>query len=461
MSTIDRAVHTAPGRLPLLGHALKLHRDPLAFLDSLQGQGEIVRIFLGPRPAYVLNDPELVHRILVAGDDSVDKGALFERARRVIGESLITSTGTAHRTRRRRVQPAFHRARIDRYLDAMLREADEATAGWEDGQQIDLGRTVNDLTLSVAARTLFTTRADDGTAERMAANVPVLFAIAATLTMLPSWWRRLPTPGNHRFDQASANVRAAVTDALARRRSGTDVAEGAAGDVLDILLASRTEDGGTPMSDREIQDEIITLVVTGAETTRALILATLHELGRHPEVADRMVAEMDSVIGTSPVRPEQLRLLEYTGHVIAETLRLYPNWLLTRRVLRPTKLGPVLAPAGTELIYSPYLLHRNPALYPDPDRFDPDRWLTGEKPRRGAFIPFGNGAHKCVGDHFALSEALAVLATIHRKWRLRPIAGLTPGLVAKAGPIYPTPLHLRAESRSRSRPAPFVPRQRA
>jgi len=439
-------VPTAPGGLPLLGHALRLYREPLRFMESLRQHGPIVRVRLGTGDAYLLTAPDLVHQLLVMGDDKVDKGRLFDRARPIFGDGLAVSTGEVHRRQRRLVQPAFLRSRIDNYVDTMRAGAAATTSAWTSGQEVDLGRALNDLALSIAAQALFTTRPGSDTAAEVARYIPDINAGTASLALLPTWWRRLPTSGNRRFREATRRLRATVDDAVRRYRQG----DGSPDDVLSVLLTAREEGGGESMSDSLVHDEVVTLMLAGTETTRAVLCAAFHELGRRPEVAERLYAELDTVLAGDPVGAADVSRLDYTGRFLTEVLRRYPFWLLTRRTLTPTELGGAELPAGTELLYSPYLLHHDPSLFPDPEHFDPDRWLpgSGAKPPRGAFIPFGNGIHRCIGDNFAIVEATVVLATIASRWRLEPLPGEEPRLVVAGGPVYPGPLRMRAMART-------------
>jgi cytochrome P450 len=263
---------------------------------------------------------------------------------------------------------------------------------------------------------------------------------------------RMPTPGNRRYHQAHNRLRHAVNGIITDHRAGnTDH-----GDVLSALMPARgPAEGGAvaELTDTEISDNVINFLIAGSDTTARTLAWSLYLVAQHSSIEERLHAEADTVLAGAPASFKHLSRLRFCGFVVTEALRLYPPaWLITRTVTSDTRLGGHDLPAGTTLVYSPYLLHRRGDLHPDPDRFDPDRWDSSHRPAppRDAFVPFGNGARKCIGDQFALTQATITLATISARWRLEALTG--PPIRATGGLLLkPKGLQMRVTAR------PFAP----
>jgi cytochrome P450 len=417
-------VRTAWGRRPLSGHGRRLNRDTLAFLRELRGYGPMVRIHIGPRPVYVVNSPELIREVLAVQARGFDKGAMFDTLRKPLGNGLITSTGEHHHRQRRLIQPGFHAERIERYTTIMA-ECSAALAGrWKPGQDVDLTREIDRLVLDIMLRTLFAT--DPGPELHAAVRewLTVKYrSMRLALSPFQAWAERLPLlPGWRPADGGPLErLRAEQLRLIARYRAdGTD-----RGDLLSMLLLARTPDG-TGMTDDEVADEVVTFFLAGTGTVSASLAWAVHEVCRHPEVERRLRHEVDTVLAGRPPGFADLRRLRYTRRILTETLRLHPvAWLSMRRTVRPLDIGGLALPAGTNVWFSPYALHRDAALYEAPDRFAPDRWPDDPsvKPPRGTYLPFGAGNRLCVGEEFAWAELAIALATFVGRWRLVPAAG--------------------------------------
>jgi cytochrome P450 len=400
-----RMVPVAPGRLPILGHIPVLWRNPLRFLESLRTVGDIVRVDLGNWPVYVLTSPELVREALTGRAASLARGRIYDRARSLFGNGLATSDGALHHRQRRLIQPAFHRARIAGYADIMCHHAAELAAGWQPGQRIDVDTAMHDLTMRTVVSALFS--ADLGpAATEVRQLMPVVMKGIATRMVTPKRLDNWPIPANRRFDLAAARLRHIVSTVIAAYR-----ADGCERDDLLSMLSATT------MTDEQVCDEVISLLMAGTETPGLTLAWTFHELAAHPDAERRLHAELDTVIGDRPVTHDDLPRLTYTSQILNEALRLHSVLLFTRRATATTNLGGVVIPPGTEVAYSPYALHRDPRVYGCPARFDPDRSSTR------LFAPFGAGHHKCIGDFFAMTEMQITLATIAGRWRLRPAPG--------------------------------------
>ncbi|MFD4661259.1 cytochrome P450 [Kitasatospora sp. NPDC058444] len=424
MPTTSRppAPPVAPGRLPLIGHALALWRRPLEFLDSLTAYDPIVAAHLGPQPSYVLTGPELVHRVLVGEAASFAKGRSFDKLRPYLGNGLATSEGAFHLRQRRLVQPAFHHGRIAHYVDTMARLAAERADSWRPGQVVDVTLQMLELSLAVVTSTLFSTSLDESAAAEIRRALPVVLRGMYTRVLDPTnLWHRLPTPGNRRLADAHDRLRSAVDRLIHAERAERT---GGRPDLLATLLRARDADSGEAMTDRQLHDELITLLVAGTETAAGGLAWLFHELGRHPLVDQRLHQELQDHVEL-PLTAHQLPRLGHTRRIVDESLRMRnPGGITIRRAITEVELGGYRFPEGTEFIFSALVLHRNPRHFPDPLRFDPDRWLPDRPPvPRGAFVPFGAGHHLCVGESFARTEMMTVVATVASRWRLAPAPG--------------------------------------
>lgn len=424
METEKLRLGTAPGRLPTLTHAWNLLRQPLQFLTSLSSVGDIVKIRLGLEWGYLVLNPELLHRILVTEPAVFDKGgALIETARLLVGNGLGTCPFADHRRQRRLLQPAFKRDRLAKYAAVMERQIGALVGSWQPGAIIEVSSELRSFMLAVVARTLFVREEAPELVEEVQRSMPVIFSGIAWRMFLPfkPLWK-LPLPGNRRFDRAFTQIRTLASNIVATyRQSGVDH-----GDLLSTLLAARDEDTGKGMTAKEIGDQIVTLLVGGVEAPSTVLSWAFHLLGQNPEVERQMHAEVDRVLMGRMASFDDIPELDYTQRVLTETLRLYsPAWLLTRRTTADTELGGHQIARGTTILFSSYLMHRNPDFFPDPERFDPDRWLPdrAKSVPRFAMLPFGGGSRKCIGDAFGMTVDTLALASLAARWRLRPIPG--------------------------------------
>ncbi|GAA2767143.1 cytochrome P450 [Streptomyces paradoxus] len=424
-------------------------RDNLGFIDSLRDTREpLVEIVLQPGTrTIVVQDPALIHQMLKALAPTLDKGRLYDKLGQLLGDSVVTATGRPHVRKRRQLQPAFAHTEISRYVDIMRDEVTATVAGWELGRPLDVREAMVGLSLDMLAKTVFAGSLDDAVFRRLRSDLSVVMNGVGVRLMLPDWAERLPLPFNRRFDRARAGVRATVNTAVEElQSSGHDT-----GDMLSMLLRAVDEETGEPLTGHQICSEILTLAVAGTETTASVLSWALYELARNPDIEARVLAELDEVLGERPVALDDVTRLPYLNRVITETLRLHhPGWLVTRRTTEETRLGKWTLPAGTELAYCQHALHRDPERFPDPLRFDPDRWTdAAQEPPPGAFLPFGDGKHKCMGDRFARTEMVTAIATMLRSVRLELAEGQATRQVAR---LTVRPRALRMTVRARNRP---------
>lgn len=411
---------------------LSFRKDPIGFLShAAQTCGDLVGFKFGPQWAMLVNDPDLIKDVLVTHDQCFGKGRGLQRAKRLLGEGLLTSEGSFHRRQRRLAQPAFHRQRVQSYGTVMTHYAGELQRNWQSGSTLDIDREMMHLTLAIVAKTLF-----DSDVTREAE------AIGQALTTTMESWRqlmlpfselleKLPLPSMRRFRQARARLDATIYRIIEQRRA--DPAD--RGDLLSMLMAAQDSEGdGTSMSDLQLRDELMTLFLAGHETTANVLTWTWYLLSQNPDVEARLHEEVDRVLAGRLPQAEDLPQLAFTEKVLAESMRLYPPaWIIGRRTLRPYEVGTYRVPANTLVLMSPFIMHRDARYYPDPLRFDPERWTPEAKAARPrfAYFPFGGGSRQCIGEAFAWMEGTLLVATLAQHWRMR----LVPG-----HPVVPRPL---------------------
>ena len=399
-----------------------LRRDTLGSLARMAHEhGDVSRFRIGHWQYWFFVHPEAIRDVLVTHDDCFIKGPALRRAKATLGDGLLTSEGELHRRQRRLVQPALHPQQVSRYADAMTSIAGEVADQWRDGEAIDVHRQMMNLTLRIVAKTLFD--AD------VAADVdPIGQAMDVSVGMFQramSPWgpllNYLPLPSNYRFVRAWGKLTDTIDRFIRERRenhAGRD-------DLLSRLVrATDSEGDGGAMTDRQLRDEAITLFTAGHETTANALTFALYLLARHPEAQLRLREELDQVLAGRPPTVGQVDQLPYTRMVLSETMRLYPPaWGLGREPTREVTIGGHEVPAGAVVLLSQWVTHRDARWWPDPLRFDPQRFAPeqrGVRPR-WAYFPFGGGARQCVGEAFAWMEAVLVLARVAQRWQFEPV----------------------------------------
>ncbi|MFG2194236.1 cytochrome P450 [Streptomyces sp. NPDC048639] len=445
MTTALRAVPRAPGRLPLVGHAVPLLRNPLTFLQELRSTGDFVRVDVGTLPIYFVTSAELTHELLVSKARHFDKGRFFIRARILVGDALPTAPSHIHRPHRRLMQPMFHHTRIAEYARVMATRAKAMSDAWTSGQVVAVDQELAEFSVATLGETMFSTEISRPAAEAVRRDVPILLKNALVRTVTPRLFDRVPIPANRQFDAASSRLRRVIDDVIAASHAQGDTE---CNDLLHLLLAARDADTGEALTDKEVRDELVAIMFAGTETTASTLAWTFHELASRPDVEERLLAEIASVVGDRPVTFEDVPRLTYTDQVLKEISRLHSVPLLMRQATAPVELGGVHLPVGTEVAFSLYALHRDPRQYDDPARFDPDRWLPErrEKLPREGFVPFGSGNRKCIGDGFAWAEIVITLATVLPRWRFEPLPGHEVREVASAV-AHPDELPMRVVAR--------------
>lgn len=403
----------------------QLGRDRLGMLTAAAQYGDAVRISIGPRSLYFFNHPDHAKHVLADNSANYHKGIGLVQARRALGDGLLTSEGALWRRQRSVVQPVFGHRRITGQAGIVAEEAallvDRLRARQGDGP-VDVVRELTGLTLGVLGRTLLD--ADlarfDAIGESFEAVQDQAMFEMASLGAVPTW---VPLPRQVRFRRARRHLQRVVDRLVAERAA--DLREDA-GDALSRLIVSTRREADPQVGRQRLRDELVTLLLAGHETTASTLGWTFHLLDRHPRVWERLRAEAVEVLGDRPPGYADLKRLRYTAMVVSEAMRLYPPvWILTRQAQADDDVGGFHVPAGSDVLISPYTLHRHPAFWSEPERFRPDRFDPGQQTDRPryAYLPFGAGPRFCVGSHLGMLEASFVLAAVARELRLVTVPG--------------------------------------
>lgn len=430
----------APGPTghPLLGSALALRRDPLGtFLRAQREHGDVVRMTAGPpglrTVVYCVFSPEGTHQVLATQAANFRKDNVFyEEIRKTGGNGLLTSQDDAYLRQRRLIQPLFTKKRVDSYATAITREAEAIAERWRNTPDVDVVREMDRLALRTVARVLF--GADvEAAVDVIHANFPVISAYitrrAYSPLRLPRTW---PTPSNRRAEAATRAVYEVCDRIIAARRSNAN--EAAAGteetdkatdatadaDLLSLLSEARNDEDGS-LDATELRDQVLVFLLAGHETTATSMAFALHLLARHPEVRARAQEEVDALPPGEPYTAATMDQLPYLTRVLKETMRLYPAApLVGRRAVAETEIDGHIIPAGADILISPWVTHRHPAHWDNPDRFDPDRFTPDQETARHryAWVPFGGGPRACIGRHFSMLESVLALAVLLREYDL-------------------------------------------
>ena len=421
---MNRAVPPGPKGHWLRGSIREFARDRLGFLDeNFRSYGDVVAFRLGPYRIVQVNHPDLIEDVVVTRNRSFIKHFALKQTKTTLGKGLLTSEGDFWRRQRKLAQPAFHRDRIAGYADVMVRYGERMLNSWADGQVRDVQDDMMRLTLEIVAKTLFDAEMAGEAADASAAMDTLMRCFTARLNSpvkLPEW---VPTPVNLRLRRSIARLDRIIFRFIAERRASNEERD----DLLSMLLNARDEDDSR-MTDRQLRDELMTLFMAGHETTANTLAWAFWLIALNPEAETRLHAELDEVLNGRAPTCADLPRLPFTGHVVTETLRLYPTvWLIGREAIEPVRVGDYQLNRGTTVYMSQWVVHRDPRWYDDPLSYRPERWEDGLAKRlpRYAYFPFGGGPRLCIGNNFALMEATLLIATIARRFRLRLAADAT------------------------------------
>ncbi len=417
------SARTMPGPTGSRAEALqRFGGDPLTYLrQAATDYGDYVRVPLVLGHAALVVDPESIEEVLVRKKRNFIKGRATKSLGALLGNGLLVSEGDFWRRQRRLAQPAFHKDRIARYGERMVALGNRMVDGWHDGLEMDVHAEMGHVTLAIVADALFSAdvSADAGAVGEGLATALWHFEWWSNKGFLVPLW--LPLKPNRMYRAARQRLDVIVNRLIAQRAAAGVPGNGERrGDLLDMLLAARDEDGSA-MSPKQLRDEVMTLLLAGHETTANTLTWTTMLLAEHPEVEAKLVAELGEVLGGRPPVVADLPNLKYTELVIKESMRVYPTvWMIGYQAVADTPVGPYLIKKGTAVFMSQWVNHHDARWFPEPYRFLPERWLDPAMKSLPtfAYFPFGGGERLCIGRSFALMEAQLLLATMVQRYHL-------------------------------------------
>ncbi|MDE1675270.1 cytochrome P450 [Nocardia gipuzkoensis] len=416
-----------PGPGKSLRSTLAFQRSPLTFLSRvIEEYGDIISLDLLGMPVVVLNHPTHIEHVLKRHQRNFDRnGPVFTMARSLFGDGLATSARTGWLQRRRLLQPAFHRQRIATFGELMINSIESTLDSWEavraHGGTVDIRAEMNQLTLRIVVRALFGMDPADAMVTRFIEAATTSTRELAAYMRFPLLPLSVPTPGHRRFHRSLRVLDEVAAEMIRRCRHDQD--EG--GSLLSMMMEARDADTGESMTDKQLRDEVFTMLFAGHETSANTLTWAWHLIGRHPEVGQRLREEAERVLGGRRPTMDDLPQLRYTRHVIEETLRLYsPAWQNYRQTVMDDEIDGYHIPSRTTVLWSYYFVHRHPDYWDDPERFDPDRFaerdsINGDHP---GYFPFGAGPRICIGNTFAMAEMQFAIAMTLQRYRLVPVS---------------------------------------
>lgn len=434
--------------MTLWGSIPRFRHDPLGFLtDTARRYPDLAHFRLGLTDLYLVSSPELLKDVLFTLTPKVHKGPLLQRAKRILGNGLLTSEDAFYLRQRKLIAPAFHREHIRNYAATMVEETEVHQRGWKDGAVVDVHAEMQQLTMVITGKLLFGSEVR-GESGEISSALNDLVAFDEKYFPWSALIERLPLPLSRRLQRARARLDATVYKMIAARRA--DPAAASRHDFLSMLLHARdAEDPSARMSDEQLRDECMTFFLAGHETTANALAWTSYLLARHPEVQQRLQAELAQSLAGGTPQAADLARLPYLEMVLYESLRMYPPvWTIARRPQEDIKLGGFEVRRDSVIIMPQWVMHRDPRFFPDPDRFDPERWTPEARAARPkhSFFGFSAGLRQCIGADMAVLEASIVLAMVLQRWTLSPAEdrAVAPNATLTLRPRHPVKVRLQA-----------------
>ena len=415
-----------PRGLPLIGEARSFARDPLAFLTGVaETYGDIANFRLGGIDVYFVRHPDLVREVLITQRASFTMTSLRAKINAVVGEGLFTSRGELHARQRRLMLPVFRKSRIEAYAGQMAELSRRARDQWRSGTTVDIADEMMKLTMLIAAQALFEQDIGSDT-QAVSRNIDIVLEF---FTRLSSPFLKLslalPLPSSRRFRKAVRDLDAVIYQMIERRRDSAASGK----DLLSLLMQARDDQTNVQMTEKQLRDEVLTLLIAGHETTANVLAWIFWLLAQHPAAERRLHDEARAVLGgRAAFTAADIDHLAFTRRVMQEGLRLYPpGWFIGREAQTEVKLGGYTVPRGAVVMMSQYVTHRDARFFEAPERFKPERWEGDLQERlpRGAYFPFSAGDRHCIGEGFAWQEALLILATLLERWQFELVPGQT------------------------------------
>ena len=417
VQTNTSKIPIAPGALPIVGHLLSYFRDPLAFMDFAASWGPVVEVRLGPLDAIMVREPVDIERLVVGEHKRLTKDKTTLTLRRILGEGLLTSDGEMWQRHRKLISPIFHHSNVAALGDVMVDVTERHALRIERNSPRELHADMTRLTADIVTRALFASDLGENVDKVGPAIETIVEHYGHGIGALFPWLDRLPLASNKRAFAALQSLDGIILDIVQRARKQNRLGS----NLLSMLLAAR-DDAGKGFGDQELRDHLMTFFLAGHETTALTLTFTLALLSKHPDVEKCLRAEMSSVLGDRPPTASDLSRLPYARAVILESMRLYPPaWAIGREALEDITVAGYHVPKGSQLWMMQWINHRDPRYFPEPLRFTPDRWLGGLERSlpKFAYYPFGGGHRICIGNQFAMMEAVLALVTLMRRVRIR------------------------------------------
>ena len=424
--TLEEAEQRAPGPHSWIPGAqfLRFRRDPLRFFTETQRAfGDIARFTFGPQVVYLVSHPDWIEDVLVTSARKFQKGVALQRAKRLLGEGLLTSEGKHHLKQRRTIQPLFHKQQVQRFAGSMVKHAEQWNQTATAGSTIDVTHNMGALTLAIVGETLFSSNVQSDADEVRDALSDAVQSFGAAFIPGIELVEKLPLPVFTRVRTARERLDRVIHRMIAERRSDTG------SDLVSMLRSARDPEQPTEpgMSDQQIRDEAMTIFLAGHETTANAMAWTWYLLGTAPHVEATLHDEWSRVLGGRTPTAEDVPALEYTRAVVAESMRLFPPaWTMGRKAMEPHAIGGYAIEPGAVVIMSQWVVHHDPRWWSEPEQFNPARWAKKADRPKYAYFPFGGGSRVCIGEAFAWTEAILLLATLGQKWRFRPAGAPRP-----------------------------------
>jgi cytochrome P450 len=459
-NALSESPKTSPYRFPpgfernLLWFVFRRVRpaNPIVLFQHLVDEyGDIAHYKIGWNHILFLNHPDYIREVLVVQNDNFIKERTVRRSKMLLGEGMITSEGEQHRVQRQVAQPAFHRQRIPEYAATVVREAVRMRDSWRHGERHDIALDMMHLTLNIVAETLFATDLR-GEVHELASAINRIMGLYNFLVMLPAaeWLVHVRPPGLAAFVRARRRIDRVVYRMIEahRRQNRSDPRS-----LLDLMLAASPDRSAA--SEQSLRDQVITIFLAGYETVANALSWTWYLLSQNPECEKRFHAEIDCQLQGRLPSYDDISRLRYVEMVLAESMRLYPPaWAMGRYARNDFQLGEFFLPAKTTVLASQFILHRDPRYFPDPLRFDPERFTPEAKARRAKFsyFPFGAGPRQCIGESFAWMEGVLLLAVLGQKWRLKLVPGqrIDPEPLITLRPKYGMRMQIEARETARA-----------
>lgn len=413
-----------PRGLPIIGVARSFARDPLAFLTGVAEQyGDIANFRLGGIDVFFVRHPDYIREVLITQRTSFTMSPLRAKLNAVVGEGLFTSRGELHARQRRLIQPVFRKSRIEAYAGQMAELSLRMREQWRPGSVIDITNEMMKLTMLIAAQALFDHDIGEDT-QKVSRNIGTVLEFFTRLSSpFLKLSLRLPLPASLRFRKAVRELDAVIYRLIERRKS----AAGTGNDLLSLLMQAKDDETNVQMTEKQLRDEILTLLIAGHETTANVLAWTFYLLAQRPDADQRLHDEARAVLGgRAAFTAADIDRLVYARMATQEGLRLYPpGWFIGRQAQTDVKLGGYTVPKGAVVMMSQYVMHRDARFFEEPERFKPERWEGDflERLPRGAYFPFSAGDRHCIGEGFAWQEALLILATLVERWRFELVPG--------------------------------------